>query len=159
MSGPRVYVANLVTQPGETDGYDVARHLAELRDYAGEVEVDVIIVNSTPLPLEVALGGALRLGRSYTAPVFDPLLLATRRVHVTVAAESMFAIADSAVFDSATGRFVPVLCGSALRNGGVPQLLDAVCAHLPSPLDVAAPAATNAAPGAPEMPMRRALPA
>ncbi len=35
------------------------------------------------------------------------------------------------------GRFVPLLCGSALRNKGVPQVLDAVCDCLPSPLDVA----------------------
>jgi elongation factor G len=34
------------------------------------------------------------------------------------------------------GGFVPLLCGSALRNKGVPQVLDAVCAWLPSPLDV-----------------------
>ncbi len=35
-----------------------------------------------------------------------------------------------------SGRFVPLLCGSALRNKGVPQVLDAVCDFLPSPLDV-----------------------
>ena len=35
-----------------------------------------------------------------------------------------------------SGRFVPLLCGSALRNKGVPQVLDAVCDWLPSPLDV-----------------------
>jgi len=35
-----------------------------------------------------------------------------------------------------SGRFVPLLCGSALRNRGIPQVLDAVCAWLPSPLDV-----------------------
>jgi elongation factor G len=34
------------------------------------------------------------------------------------------------------GRFVPLLCGAALRNKGVPQVLDAVCDYLPSPLDV-----------------------
>jgi elongation factor G len=38
-----------------------------------------------------------------------------------------------------SGRFVPLLCGSALRNKGVPQVLDAVCAWLPSPLDVPSP--------------------
>jgi len=38
-----------------------------------------------------------------------------------------------------TGRFVPLLCGSALRNKGVPQVLDAVCDWLPSPLDVPPP--------------------
>ncbi|MDR3319827.1 MAG: elongation factor G [Desulfovibrio sp.] len=33
----------------------------------------------------------------------------------------------------------PVLCGSALRNIGVQPLLDAICAFLPSPLDVVPP--------------------
>lgn len=33
-------------------------------------------------------------------------------------------------------HFVPVLCGSAFKNKGVQPLLDAVCAYLPSPLDV-----------------------
>lgn len=33
-------------------------------------------------------------------------------------------------------KITPVFCGSALRNIGVQPLLDAVCAYLPSPLDV-----------------------
>ncbi|HET8732955.1 MAG TPA: GTP-binding protein, partial [Anaeromyxobacteraceae bacterium] len=43
-----------------------------------------------------------------------------------------------------SGRFVPLLCGSALRNKGVPQVLDAVRDWLPSPLDVAPPHGTDA---------------
>ncbi|RMF34498.1 MAG: elongation factor G [Chlorobiota bacterium] len=35
-------------------------------------------------------------------------------------------------------RAVPVLCGSAYRNKGVQQLLDAVVEYLPSPLDIGA---------------------
>jgi elongation factor G len=35
-----------------------------------------------------------------------------------------------------TGEIFPVLLGSALRNKGVQPLLDAVCAYLPSPLDL-----------------------
>jgi elongation factor G len=37
------------------------------------------------------------------------------------------------------GRFVPLLAGAALRNRGIPQVLDAVCDYLPSPLDVPLP--------------------
>ncbi len=36
------------------------------------------------------------------------------------------------------GGLVPVLCGSAFRNKGVPQLLDAVVDYLPSPVDIPA---------------------
>ncbi len=45
------------------------------------------------------------------------------------------------------GRLVPLLCGSALRNKGVPQVLDAVCDWLPSPLDVPPPAGIDLATG------------
>ncbi|PKN75847.1 MAG: elongation factor G [Candidatus Cloacimonetes bacterium HGW-Cloacimonetes-2] len=33
-------------------------------------------------------------------------------------------------------EFVPVLCGSSLRNRGVQLLLDAICDYMPSPLDI-----------------------
>jgi elongation factor G len=48
------------------------------------------------------------------------------------------------------GRLVPLLCGSALRNKGVPQVLDAVCAYLPSPLDVPPIVGVNLKTGAEE---------
>ena len=49
------------------------------------------------------------------------------------------------------GRLVPLLCGSALRNKGVPQVLDAVCDYLPSPLDVPPITGVNLATGAEEV--------
>jgi elongation factor G len=33
-------------------------------------------------------------------------------------------------------RFVPVLCGAAFKNKGIQQLLDAIVAYLPSPMDI-----------------------
>ncbi|MBN1140664.1 MAG: elongation factor G [Deltaproteobacteria bacterium] len=45
-------------------------------------------------------------------------------------------------------RLVPVLCGSAFKNKGVQNLLDAVVDFLPSPLDVPAVVAVNAKSGA-----------
>ncbi|HSM92281.1 MAG TPA: elongation factor G [Anaeromyxobacteraceae bacterium] len=49
-----------------------------------------------------------------------------------------------------SGRFVPLLCGSALRNKGVPQVLDAICAYLPSPVDLPPPVGLNPETGAEE---------
>ena len=40
-------------------------------------------------------------------------------------------------------QFVPVLCGASFKNKGIQQLLDAIVAYLPSPLDV--PAVTGVA--------------
>src|SRR6056297_379355 len=40
-------------------------------------------------------------------------------------------------------KFVPMMCGSAFKNKGVQAVLDAVCAFLPSPMDVDAVHGTN----------------
>jgi elongation factor G len=50
-----------------------------------------------------------------------------------------------------SGRLVPLLCGSALRNKGVPQVLDAICDYLPSPLDLPPVTGVNLRTGAEEV--------
>ena len=50
-----------------------------------------------------------------------------------------------------SGKLVPVLCGSSLRNKGVQLLLDAVVAYLPSPLDIPPVQGTNPDTGEPEI--------
>ncbi|MBQ9155518.1 MAG: YvcK family protein [Eubacterium sp.] len=43
---PIMYVSNLVTQPGETDGYNVSDHLRVLNDHLGSRKVDVVVANN-----------------------------------------------------------------------------------------------------------------
>ncbi len=40
-------------------------------------------------------------------------------------------------------KFVPVLCGTALKNKGIQLLLDAICDYLPSPVDIPAVKGVN----------------
>lgn len=47
-----VYVCNLMTQPGQTDGYTVTQHLNTLQPYLGR-QVDTIVYNNRPLPPEL----------------------------------------------------------------------------------------------------------
>ena len=46
---PIVHVLNLMTQPGQTDGYTARQHLATLHPYLGR-PVDAVLVNNAPLP-------------------------------------------------------------------------------------------------------------
>ena len=41
--GPVVYVANVMTQPGETDGLSVSGHLRAIADHAGPVVTDTLV--------------------------------------------------------------------------------------------------------------------
>ncbi len=48
----KIYVANIMTQPGETIGYSLEDHILELERYLGQ-EPDFVIVNSSDPPFEV----------------------------------------------------------------------------------------------------------
>ena len=58
----------------------------------------------------------------------------------SITVEEMRTAIRSAVIDMS---ICPMMCGSAFKNKGVQALLDAVCAYLPSPLDVEAVEGTN----------------
>lgn len=51
----KVYVCNVATQPGETDGYDVADHLRGIVEHSGNVPMDRVIVNSNLEPSKVGI--------------------------------------------------------------------------------------------------------
>ena len=48
-AGPVVYVSNLMTQPGETQGFTASDHVRAITRHVGPVVTDVL-VDSTPLP-------------------------------------------------------------------------------------------------------------
>jgi uncharacterized cofD-like protein len=43
--GLKLYVCNVATQPGETDGYDCQDHIKVLNDHVGDLIFDIIVVN------------------------------------------------------------------------------------------------------------------
>ena len=62
----KVFVCNLMTQPGETDGLTARRHLAIVREYAPSLDFDYILINDRPInPEQVELytrDGAEQIG-------------------------------------------------------------------------------------------------
>ncbi|MFP4472457.1 MAG: uridine diphosphate-N-acetylglucosamine-binding protein YvcK [Candidatus Omnitrophota bacterium] len=49
----KIYVCNVMTQRGETDGYNAGDHLQALLDHGGERVVDVILANDAPVSDEI----------------------------------------------------------------------------------------------------------
>ncbi len=45
----KIYICNVTTQPGETDGYTAADHAKAIIDHAGRGVIDYMLVNSKPL--------------------------------------------------------------------------------------------------------------
>jgi uncharacterized cofD-like protein len=50
----KIFICNLMTQPGETDGYTARRHIEVVKSYAPEMEFDFVVVNDRPVSPEQA---------------------------------------------------------------------------------------------------------
>ncbi len=50
----RVYISNLMTQPGETSGYSVADHVCAIQRHAGRRVLDWVVINHQPVSPAVA---------------------------------------------------------------------------------------------------------
>lgn len=48
-SAMKIFICNLMTQPGETDGYTARRHLEIVKQYAPEIDFDYVVVNNRPI--------------------------------------------------------------------------------------------------------------
>ena len=169
---PRLAFANKMDRVGA----DLKLTLASLRHHFPDHAVAAI---QRPLGAEGAFAGFEDLvarrtvrfldaddPRAFTAePGISAEGEAERQALVAVLADLDDAAADAVLSDrelgeealraairraTLTGRFVPLLCGSALRNKGIPQVLEAVCDYLPSPLDVPPPVGAHPDTGAEE---------
>jgi len=49
----KVYICNIMTQPGETDNFNVTDHLRVLFEYSPNLLLDYVVVNSTPISAEL----------------------------------------------------------------------------------------------------------
>lgn len=52
-SALKIYISNVMTQPGETDDFTVSDHVKTLRKYGGRDIVDCVIANSSEIPEEI----------------------------------------------------------------------------------------------------------
>lgn len=50
---PKLYICNLVTQPGETDDYKVSDHIKTLDEYLGEGTINMVLANNVKIPDEI----------------------------------------------------------------------------------------------------------
>ena len=62
----KIFVNNLMTQPGETDGYSARKHLETIKQYAPEIHFDYVLVNNRRISAEqaerYAAEGAYQIG-------------------------------------------------------------------------------------------------
>ncbi|MBA2341342.1 MAG: YvcK family protein [Pyrinomonadaceae bacterium] len=62
----KIYVCNLMTQPGETEGYTARQHLETVKTYASDINFDYVLVNDRAISDEqarlYAIDGAYQIG-------------------------------------------------------------------------------------------------
>ena len=63
----RIYIANLMTQPGETLGYTLVDHVRAIHQHTGRKIIDWVVINSQPLAPEVL--------RRYKSQDAEPVLI------------------------------------------------------------------------------------
>lgn len=88
----KIYIANLMTQPGETDGYDVSDHIAAIEAHSRPHLFKTVIVNSAPLPEDVLMMYAQGGQAPVTADVE-----ALKRAGYHVVSAPLFALQDGIV--------------------------------------------------------------
>jgi uncharacterized cofD-like protein len=80
-NGTRVLVANLMTEPGETDDYSVLEHLLTIERHLGTQLFDYVIYNTSPVPEHLAADYALSGAHPIVTGTFEVNALERLSVH------------------------------------------------------------------------------
>jgi uncharacterized cofD-like protein len=107
-AGPVVYVANAMTQPGETIGFTVSDHLRALAEHVGPVVTDVL-VHSGNLPRELVA----RYAVEGAAPV-EVDREEVERLGVRLREANLFSDEVGAIVRHDAGRLAKEVCKTAL---------------------------------------------
>ncbi len=86
----KLYICNLVTQPGETDDFKVSDHVKVLDEYLGTNGIDIVLANNVAIPEEIVTKYA-------TEEQKDPVLLdenTLKKMKVRVIQDKIFAVED-----------------------------------------------------------------
>lgn len=85
----KMYISNMITQPGETDGFKVSDHINVLEKYLGKNMIDVVIANNAEIPNDMALL-AKSEGKD-PVPIDEDVL---KEVGIEIIAEKLFKVED-----------------------------------------------------------------
>ena len=68
----KIYIANVMTQPGETSGYTLADHVQAIIDHSGGGIIDTVLANDGPLPIQMV--------EQYSAVGSEPVDIDSKRL-------------------------------------------------------------------------------
>ena len=111
---PIMYISNLVSQPGETDGYSVSDHVKVLNQHLNGRKVDVVIANTADVDLDII--NAYRVKERKSLVLLDRE--ETERCGAAIIADDIIRVEDGAIrHDELKTAY---LVFSYLMNGTVP---------------------------------------
>ncbi|HSS20069.1 MAG TPA: gluconeogenesis factor YvcK family protein [Pyrinomonadaceae bacterium] len=97
----KIFICNLMTQPGETDNYSARQHLETIKTYAPEINFDFVIINDRRITEEqarrYALEGARQIGIDEADSVASVVDQSTRIVRTNLLEEGEKVRHDSAL--------------------------------------------------------------
>lgn len=87
---PKLYICNLVTQPGETDDFKVSDHIKILNEYLGSGTINMVLANNVEIPHELVLKYATEEQKDPVALDEDTL----KKMKVRVIKDKIYTVED-----------------------------------------------------------------